>query len=406
MRVLAVTAFASDGSGGFHQQINAVRALARACGDRHRLELMDSLDSDSAAVRRLVDEGTVSADAVHPAPASEGRFDRWLRRGPGLTAGLVRRALPDRAHARGVVATTIDRIGPDLAYFAWPNSVVAELDGTVHATTVWDLCHLDHPEFPEVSVGGQWEKRERRYRATLPRAALVIADSEQLRSQIRDHYGVPAERVLVMPFSPSPMLEGSIARPTGEVLDAYGLRSGYLFYPAQFWAHKNHVAIVEALALLSAEGSDHRVVFAGSDRGTLEHVRTLARTRGVEDRISFLGYVPDEDLRGLYEGAHAVVMPTYFGPTNLPPLEAWAIGRPLVYSAHLSEMVEDAALLVDVERPADLAAAVRRLEDAREVDRLVAAGRSRLDRWYEEQRRAEVRLAEWLDGLARRRATW
>jgi len=60
-----------------------------------------------------------------------------------------------------------------------------------------------------------------------------------------------------------------------------------------------------------------------------------------------LGFVPIEDMRGLYEGSLAIVMPTYFGPTNIPPLEAWTLEKPLIYSTHLAEQAGDAALLID-----------------------------------------------------------
>ena len=44
--------------------------------------------------------------------------------------------------------------------------------------------------------------------------------------------------------------------------------------------------------------------------------------------MHLLGELPGEDVAPLYAGAVALVMPTFFGPTNIPVLEAWAVGCP------------------------------------------------------------------------------
>ena len=74
--------------------------------------------------------------------------------------------------------------------------------------------------------------------------------------------------------------------------------------------------------------------------------------------MKFLGLVPDEDVSALYEGALALVMPSYCGPTNIPPLEAVTLGCPVIYSdlPEFREQMRDAALycnLGDSSRLAD-----------------------------------------------------
>jgi glycosyltransferase involved in cell wall biosynthesis len=96
----------------------------------------------------------------------------------------------------------------------------------------------------------------------------------------------------------------------------------------------------------------------------------------------------------------ALVMPTYFGPTNLPPLEAWTVGRPLIYPRHLAAQVGDAAGLFDVDDARSLATAIARLDDSEQVDRLVANGRAALTAWQARQRQAEDELSTHLERLA------
>ena len=54
--------------------------------------------------------------------------------------------------------------------------------------------------------------------------------------------------------------------PMPPMLAKYRLEPGYLFYPAQFWPHKNHITLLAALALLRERGITERLVLCGSDR--------------------------------------------------------------------------------------------------------------------------------------------
>ena len=76
---------------------------------------------------------------------------------------------------------------------------------------------------------------------------------------------------------------------------------------------------------------------------------TTDRGKRSHRHIQFLGYVPDSDMPGLYKRARALVMPTFFGPTNIPPLEAFAAGAPAATSDiyAVRDQLGDAALWFD-----------------------------------------------------------
>ena len=191
------------------------------------------------------------------------------------------------------------------------------------------------------------------------------------------------------------------------VLEKYRLLPGYFYYPAQFWAHKNHIRILEALSILRDErGLAPTVVFSGKDYGNLPWVQRAIAERGLAQQVKVLGFVPSMDVRGLYEGAAAVVMPTYFGPTNLPPLEAWSAGTPLIYSAHLAAQVQDAALLVDADDARSLADAMVSVTEPSRRQTLIAAGKRRLEDVARERATAEAELLARLDRFAARRRLW
>jgi glycosyltransferase involved in cell wall biosynthesis len=134
------------------------------------------------------------------------------------------------------------------------------------------------------------------------------------------------------------------------------------------------------------------VVFCGSYDGeiresTFREVMRFSSQLGLEGEIRYLGYAPDEDMSGLYAGAAALVMPTFFGPTNIPVLEAWAFGCPVLTSdiRGIREQVGDAALLVDPTSVQAIADGIHQLWTDRELGRTLSdLGRQRLSAYTPE----------------------
>lgn len=262
-------------------------------------------------------------------------------------------------------------LGIDVLFFPYPTGLAFEI-GLPYVMTIHDMQHRLQPHFPEVSADGEWERREYVFRNGAREAMCVLVDSEASREDVVAAYGedgVTADRIEVLPVMPAPYLSaGAGLGDRQRVRELYRLPERYLFYPAQFWPHKNHLAIVEAVALLRDDGIDVDVVLAGTWSGPVRaetHRRVVERAAelGVERLIHVLGYVPNEDMPGLLKESVALVMPTFFGPTNIPPLEAWTLGVPVITSdlRGIREHMGDAAVLVDPARPAALAEAMGRI---------------------------------------------
>jgi glycosyltransferase involved in cell wall biosynthesis len=273
---------------------------------------------------------------------------------------------------------------------------------------VHDLQHRFQPEFPEVSADGEWERREYLFRNAARHATLLLVDSDVGREDVLTcygAYGVTAEKIKVLPFLPAPYLsENDRLAQSQRARAALQLPERYLFYPAQFWPHKNHGAIVRALAALhERDGLRIPVVLCGAHTGPLRerafaNLMRAARDANVSDLVRYVGFVPDELMAGCYAGAVALVMPTFFGPTNIPVLEAWACDCPVITSRirGVREQVGDAGILVDPESTEELYGAIRRVWLEPGVRReLATAGRRRLAEYTRED--FENRLAEIVD---------
>jgi glycosyltransferase involved in cell wall biosynthesis len=255
---------------------------------------------------------------------------------------------------------------------------------------IHDLQHRIQPEFPEVSANGEWEWRESFFGNGIRHATLIVTDSEVGKEDVLTYYGshgARSDRIKVLPFLPASYLaehvpETELAR----VRAKYDLPERFFFYPAQFWAHKNHDRIVQALGSLKQRGVRIRIVFCGSHAGefrehTFREVMTRVHQLSLAEDVQYLGYVGDEDMSGLYAAAQALIMPTFFGPTNIPVLEAWAFGCPVLTSdiRGIREQAGDAAILVDPRSIDGIADGMHRLwtDEALRVT-LAQRGRDRL----------------------------
>lgn len=272
-----------------------------------------------------------------------------------------------------------------IEFFWFPTNYYLGIVDVPYMTIVWDLQHRLQPWFPEVSSAGEWFFRERYHRTLLQRATFVIAGTNAGKDEIVRFYGIPDERVRILPH-PTPSI-ASTARvgESAEILSRLGISHRYIFYPAQFWPHKNHAVLVRAVAhLKDVFKIKLDLVLAGSDKGNRGHIESLASELRVADQVHFAGFVSRDELVALYNHALVMVYPSFFGPENMPPLEAFALGCPVI-AANVSgaaEQLGDAALLFEPTDHVQLALHIKHLyqkKDAR--SRLVKRGKARAGKW-------------------------
>lgn len=251
----------------------------------------------------------------------------------------------------------------DIIYFTSPSWIAKYINRISFVFTLWDLCHKDEIDFPEVRL--DFESRETLYKRILPKATAILVDSVRNKSNVEKYYSIDSNRVYVYPFSPSISIEINPTTCTFEDLkQKYGIEYNYIYYPAQFWAHKNHIYILKGLKILEDKYNIKiGAVFSGGDKGNLSYLKRFSIQLNIQDRIYFVGLVPNYEVPILYRNSTALVMPTYFGPTNLPPLEAFSLGVPVLYSdlIGLKDQVGNAALLLDLDDPESLAQNLKNL---------------------------------------------
>lgn len=234
-----------------------------------------------------------------------------------------------------------------------------------YVITVWDLQHRLQTFFPEVSVEGfSFDKREQFYKNAILKSAYTVIGNQEGANQIEKFYNFPRERIKTIGLPvPQYVFE---EKEDDSILSQNNLsKNSYLFYPAQFWAHKNHIRLLKALVILKKQNHQFKLVFSGFDHGNENYVRSKVKELGLENDVKFLGFVSKAQIISLYKNAFALTFPSMFGPDNLPPLEAMALGCPVICSnaPGMEEQLQDAALFFNPLDEKDLAQKILLLQN-------------------------------------------
>jgi glycosyltransferase involved in cell wall biosynthesis len=222
-------------------------------------------------------------------------------------------------------------------------------------TVLHDLLPLRFPpEYP---------RQQYYFRYVVPRllraSCMVVTDSEFTSRDVVDHYGIlPTKIQVVHPgCDPAVFSRNGDGRSPGESGEPYFL------YVSNLLPHKNLLRLLDAIALVRRR-QPCRLVIRGDGRPTyVRAIRDRIETLGLEDAVTFLSYVDECSLRGLYTGAVGFVLPSLGEGFGLTVLEAMACGAPVVAAgtSSLPEVAGDAALMVDPYDAVSLADAMYRV---------------------------------------------
>jgi glycosyltransferase involved in cell wall biosynthesis len=247
------------------------------------------------------------------------------------------------------------------------------------AFTLHDLQENYYPE-----NFSRWTRlwRHQVYAQLLGRARRVICESGYVKNDIMRFFGVPAERASVITAPPMRQffVEES-AKQLQETRLRLQLPEKFLFYPAQFWAHKNHLRLIDAFREVAAQVPDLKLVLTGKKRDQYQAVMDTIAKSGLSGKVVHLGYVAHEDLRAIYRLTTALVMPSLFESVSIPVYEAFQAGTPVVASGILAipEQVGDSGLLFDPRSVASIRDAMLRIvSNPEEARQLGHRGRERM----------------------------
>lgn len=281
-----------------------------------------------------------------------------------------------------ILSIQIDRLKLDLVIFP-SQEIQAAFQKTPAISVVHDLMHR-YECFPELCEDGIAKGRDIAYLNMCESSKGIFVDSNVGKQHVIECYGRKYEsKIFILPFTPPAYLfQAEAEKPCCELPDKY------FFYPAQFWKHKNHENLIKAINLLANKGIFINFVFVGSKKNAYNDVCMLIEHFNLQNQVYILGYVSESSMKYLYEHARALVMPSFLGPTNIPPLEGMAMGCPVAVSNvyGMPEEVGSAGLVFDPHSVGDIANCLERLWlDDKLCDELAKAGYVRSEFFKQEK---------------------
>jgi glycosyltransferase involved in cell wall biosynthesis len=268
-----------------------------------------------------------------------------------------------------------DSLGADVVHFPFQSFFHCRTPAIFNPH---DLQHCHYPEFfdPE-----QLRTRRALYPEACRSARFVATESEWTRQDVIEQFGTEPEKVItIYRGSPTDIYEAVDDRLVEETRRELDLPPTFALYPARTWPHKNHLALLEALAVVRDRyGLVIDLVCTGELSDFWPTIEERRHALGLDRQARFLGFVAPAQLRVLYRLAQFVVFPSLFEGGGFPLVEAFAEGVPATCSTatSLPEYAGGAALLFEPTEAGIADAIVRMARDESLRDDLRRRGTER-----------------------------
>jgi len=256
-----------------------------------------------------------------------------------------------------------------------------------YVTIVYDVDHINYPFFPEFSKNYKWYKRENGLRNHLRKATAIITGTDIGIFEIQNYYGIPKNKIFKLPHPSIEITTDEIENVTKNFsLKKIGVsEKNYIMYPAQFWPHKNHYSLVILGKDLKKKYENKiKIVLTGENKVNLNYLYKLIKKNNLEDIFVIPGFVEKGFLILLYKNAIALTYVSYGGNENLPPLEAFSIGCPVIAAKNKGsiEQLGDAAILIDPNETDIFLQTIEKIMSDEEFRKdLILKGKTRSNKW-------------------------
>ncbi len=238
----------------------------------------------------------------------------------------------------------------DLVFFLDPSPLIRSFENIKNIYTIFDIEHRELKNLPEFYEKNN-HSRDYDYNLAGKKSNKIIVGTKNLKKKISEIYKIESSKILDLKFPP-PITEIKNINISKIEKNIYQAVKGidYLFYPAQFWKHKNHVYIIEAVyELQKVNKLDFKIIFTGYDKGNLKNIKNLIHEKNLKDKFIIFDYVKDEELYYLYENCMGVVIPTLVAPHTFPLYEAFYFKKPIIYnSSVIDPELKDKVIGLDV----------------------------------------------------------
>jgi glycosyltransferase involved in cell wall biosynthesis len=323
--------------------------LLTAAWNHEELAMLDGPTMSRLCVLTGKTNGKISPNAQYP-----GRLRRRL--------GKMTRSIRQFSQTGVTSRRLLGSLGVGLLFCPFTAPTYAE-PGIPTVSVLYDLQHRDYPQFfspHEIGVRDLFMKELRE------RADHIVCISEHVRQTVLTYLKTDPERT----HTAHVCIQSRLSAPDQKTIENERLRLGiahrpYMFYPANFWPHKNHRMLLTAFGIFLSRNpkSPLDLVFTGALDDFEKELKRAVERMGLRDRVHFLGFLPQAQLEVVWYACDFLIFPSLYEGFGIPVLEAMSIGKPVLCSntTSLPEVAGEAALYFDPRKPDDMVKCIERM---------------------------------------------
>lgn len=247
----------------------------------------------------------------------------------------------------------------DLIIFNSPSYYVNYCDEINYVSSIWNTEVRTFNNFIEF-VSHNFNYQDSLIKKITQKAFKIFVFSNQNKIDLRKYYSCDENKILIQSLIPHLPKLYEQKKGLVDFRDLYsklGLSSDkkWIFYPAQFWSHKNHKYIIDTIQFLNTQAcSNVNFVFSGNDKGNLNYIKNIINKGNFNNRVKILGYLSDEEIISIYKNCFAVSIPTYVGRSSLPLLESLFFKKTIFYSEKILDVnFYDKVIGINLKDPED-----------------------------------------------------
>lgn len=201
-------------------------------------------------------------------------------------------------------------------------------------TIAW-IPDFQHKYLPEFFSKAELSSRDAEFERMAECMDKVILSSETAKDDFIRYYPQYRDKAYVLHFAP--VLDFDSLNQTSKIEEQYGVDGKFFFLPNQYWKHKNHKVVLQALRILKDEGKFVRVISTGNTSdyrapGHFAEIETFIKEYGLDDRYLILGMIPYADVQALAAYSLGYINPSLFEGWSTTVEEAKYRGKPILLS--------------------------------------------------------------------------
>lgn len=261
----------------------------------------------------------------------------------------------------------------DLVFFLDSSPLINSINKINFIYTILDIGHRDLKNLPEYKRNTV-HNRDNDYFLAGKYASRIIVGAKKIKKEISKIYNINEKKISELKFPPpiTSIQDFNISELDKSIF-RIGQKGNYMLYPAQFWSHKNHLYLVNAIENIKKQKKlNFNIIFTGNDKGNLLNIKNAIKEKNLNENFIIYNYIKDEELFYLYKNCLGVIIPTLVAPHTFPLYEAFFFRKPVIYNTNiLDDDLRSKVIDLNVEKIEDLNRAIEKLKDRDFIENLI-----------------------------------